>query len=78
MPGYTPLDELVVDEVDEGNKLKIFVDLYFWFSGHLIQLYLSIAESLGIRELPLECGKKRVRWTCVRLSKGSLIDLEDD
>ena len=27
MPENAPLDELVVDEVVEGDKLKIFVDL---------------------------------------------------
>ena len=69
MPENAPLDELVVDEVVEGDKLKIFVDLYFWFAGHLIDLYVSIAESLGLRETPLKEYEKRVRWTCVRLSE---------
>ena len=64
-----PLDELVVDEVVEGDKLKIFVDLYFWFAGHLIELYVSIPESLGLRETSLKSYMKRVRWTCVRLSE---------
>ena len=69
IPENTPLDKLVVNEVVKDNKLKIFADLYFWFLGHLIALYVSIAESLGIREPPLESDKKRVRWTCVSLSQ---------
>ena len=69
MPEYPPLDELVVDEVDEGDKLKTFVDLYFWFSRHLIELYVSIAESLGLRETPLSDNWQRVRWTCVSISR---------
>ena len=64
-----PLDELAVDRVVEGDKLKIFVDLYFWFSAHLIELYISIAESLGLRETPLSDYWKRVRWTCVSNSR---------
>ena len=41
MPEYPPLDELVVDKIDEGDEMKIFVDLYFWSSAHLIELYFS-------------------------------------
>ena len=69
MSEMEPLDEPVVGEVDGGDKLKIFVDLYFWFSAYLIELYISIAESLGLRERPLSSGSERVRWTCVSLSE---------
>ena len=69
MPEKTPVEELVVDQVVEGDKLKIFLDLYFWFSGHLVESYVSIAESLGLREPALEKYDKRVRWTCVSLSE---------
>ena len=69
MPENTPVEEHVVDEVVEGNKLKIFVDLYFWFVGHLVEVYVSIAESLGLREPALKELHKRVRWTCVSLSE---------
>lgn len=76
MPENTPMDELVVDEVVEGDKLKIFVDLYFWFSGHLIELYVLIAECLGFRETPLEGDKKRVRWTCVKTFRNIMFSFE--
>ena len=69
LPAKTPVEELVVDQVVEGNKLKIFVDLYFWLIGYLVKLYLSIAEYLGLREPVLASNKKRVRWTCVCLSE---------
>ncbi|KAK0517191.1 hypothetical protein JMJ35_000346 [Cladonia borealis] len=65
MPEKTPVGEHVVDEGVEGGKLKIFMDFYFWFVAHLVELYISIAESLGLREPALESLDKRVRWTCV-------------
>lgn len=69
MPEYPPLNKPVVGEVDGVDKLKIFVDLYFWCSGHLTELYVSIAESLGLRERPLSSRSNRVRWTCVSLAE---------
>ncbi len=69
MPEMTPVEELVVDQVVDRDKLKIFVDLYFWFARHLVELYVSIVKSLGLREPTLEKDDKRVRWTCVSLSE---------
>ena len=70
MPTKTTVEELVVDQVVVNDKLKVFVDLYSWFSGHLGEVYISLAESVGLREKTLKSmDMKRVRWTCVSLSK---------
>lgn len=69
MPEKTSVGEHVVDEGVEGGKLKIFMDFYFCFAAHLVELYVSIAESLGLREPALKEQRKRVRWTCVSLSE---------
>ena len=59
MPEKTPVGEHVGFK---GGKLKIFMDFYFWFVAHLVELYVSIAESLGLREPELfKEHKKRVR-----------------
>ena len=75
MPENTTIEELMVDEVVEGKKLKIILDLYFWFVGHLVEVYVSIAESLGLREPALKWTHKRVRWTCVSLSETQHLSL---
>ena len=69
MPEETPVQELVVDQVVDSDKLRIFVDLYLWFSGHLVELYVSIVEFLGLREPASKDYNKRVRWTCVSFSE---------
>ena len=69
MPEKTPVEELGIDQVVKGDKLKTFINLYFWFAGHLVELYVSIVESLGLREPALKEYTKRVRWTCVSLSE---------
>ncbi len=63
------MKELVVVRRVENDKLKIFVDLYSWLYVHLVELYVWVAISLGLRETPLKSNKKRVRWTCVSLSE---------
>ena len=73
MPQNTPLDELVVDAVVEDDKLKIFLDLYFWFSGHLVKLNVPVGEYLRLCETPVSNYEQRVRWTCVSLSKTQLL-----
>ena len=65
----TPVEELGIDQVLEGDKLKIFIDLYFWFAGYLVDLYILIVESLAPREPTLKSNLKRVRWTFVSLSE---------
>ena len=69
MPKKTRMRKNVIDKGIQGGKLKSFMDYYFWFVAYLVEIGISIAESLGLREPALKEHRKRVRWTCVSFSE---------